>query len=180
MGNVEPEPEAPGSARRSPLERGRQGPAGGPGGWPNGFEQLYVEHFVSFVTLATLLTGSGAAAEEIVQDAFLRCQKALDRAEHPTAYVRAAVVNGCRSYHRRNALARRRSMDVLPVSAEPELRELADVLALLPSRQRTVLVLRYYADLTEADIAQVLGCRPGTVKSLASRGLANLRTMIEP
>jgi RNA polymerase sigma factor (sigma-70 family) len=179
MANEEPEPQEPRHAHPSPRERQR-GRVGRPTEWPGDFERLYEERFAAFVTLATLLTGSGAAAEEIVQDAFLRCRTALERAEHPAAYVRAAVVNGCRSFHRRNALARRRALDVLPVSAEPELHELADVLALLPTRQRTVLVLRYYADLTEAEIAELLRCRPGTVKSLASRGLANLRTMIEP
>ena len=58
--------------------------------------------------------------------------------------------------------------------------ELFDALAALPSRQRAALVLRFYEDLSEADIAVALGCRPGTVKSLLHRGLAELRKVVEP
>lgn len=150
--------------------------------WPTGFDQLYREQYGALVRLAALLTGSAAVAEEVVQDAFVRSRGALDVADRPAAYLRVAVVNGCRTFHRRRALAlgRRPRAGVLAEAAEPELHELADVLAVLPARQRSVLVLRYYADLSEAEIAEVLGCRPGTVKSLAHRGLARLRELIEP
>ncbi len=148
--------------------------------WPAGFDELYGERFLPLVKLAALLTGSLAVAEEIVQDAFVFSRDALGWVDNPAAYLRTAVVNGSRSYHRRRMLARRRQADGLPVSVDPDLRELADVLALLPSRQRAVLVLRYYADLTELEIADVLRCRPGTVKSLSHRGLERLREMLEP
>jgi RNA polymerase sigma-70 factor (sigma-E family) len=151
-------------------------------GWPERFDALYRSEYPSLVRLAALLTGSGAIAEEIVQDAFVRSRSALDGAERPAAYLRTAVVNGCRTMHRRRALALRRVPRAagLAEAAEPELHELADVLGLLPERQRAVLILRYYADLSEAEIADVLGCRPGTVKSLAHRGLERLRTLIQP
>jgi len=150
--------------------------------WPADFEALYHEHYPSLVRLAALLTGSGVLAEEVVQEAFVRTRRAVQGADHPAAYLRTAVVNGCRSLHRRQAVALRRlpRTSGLSEAAEPELHELADVLALLPDRQRAVLVLRYYADLSEVEIAELLGCRPGTVKSLAHRALARLRTLIEP
>jgi RNA polymerase sigma factor (sigma-70 family) len=66
-----------------------------------------------------------------------------------------------------------------PILVEPPVDELRDALASLPMRQRAVLVLRFYEDMSEADIAATLGCRPGTVKSLSSRGLAALRQVIE-
>ena len=71
---------------------------------------------------------------------------------------------------------------LLAVHSSDEFRfdELADAIARLPFRQRAVIVLRYYADLTEAEIADALGCRPGTVKSLASRALATLSKEITP
>lgn len=147
--------------------------------WPVSFDHLYHERFSPLVKLATLLTGSAAVAEEIVQDAFVRSRKALVTVDNPPAYLRVAVVNGCRSFHRRNVLAAHRPVDTLGGPLEPELRELADVLGLLPNRQRTVLVLRYYLDLPESEIAELLSCRPGTVKSLAHRGLRRMREMLE-
>lgn len=149
--------------------------------WPVGFEELYREWFVPLVRVAALLTGSAALAEEIVQEAFVRCRGALDEVDKPAAYLRTAVVNGCRSHHRRRILALGLAprIGTLSEASEPEMHELADVLRLLPVRQRTVLVLRYYADLSEAEIAEVLGCRPGTVKSLSHRGLRRLRELME-
>jgi len=176
---------------RSEGQQGHQAPAHGLGAsrsplsdedgqWPVSFERLYLERFSPLVRLAALLTGSVAVAEEIVQEAFVHCRTKLDHVDTPAAYMRVAVVNGCRSYHRRRILAAHRPIDALPCSVEAELSELADVLRMLPNRQRTVIVLRYYSDLSEAEIASVLNCRPGTVKSLAHRGLKRLREMLEP
>ena len=147
--------------------------------WPVGFEEFYRERYLPLLHLAILLTGSRAVAEEIVQDAFIRSRHALSESDNPAAYVRAAVVNASRSHHRHNAVVARHRGRWLPGVSEPELRELADVMARLPQRQRSVIVLRYYADLSESEIAEMLGCAPGTVKSLASRGLARLKKMLE-
>ncbi len=168
--------EVDGTERAAPVRL-----AGAPRSWPGAVEELYRERFGQLVRLAALLTGSSAVGEEIAQDAFIRCHRVLGDVDQPAAYLRAAVVNGCRSFHRRRKLALGLwpRTGVLPESVDPELHELADVLAVLPERQRTVLVLRYYADLSEVEIADVLGCRPGTVKSLAHRGLARMRTLIE-
>jgi RNA polymerase sigma-70 factor (sigma-E family) len=157
---------------------GAIGPEASP--WPVGFEQFYRERYLPMLKLASLLSGSQATAEEIVQDAFIRCRHALVASSNPAAYLRAAVVNAVRSHHRRAALALNSHyrQSWLPEVEEPELRELADVLARLSHRQRTVIVLRYFADMSEAEIAETMGCAPGTVKSLSSRAIERLRKLL--
>lgn len=145
---------------------------------PQSLADLYRQQYGPMVRLAYLLTGSNAVAEELVQDVFARLHRRWGRAEHPQAYLRTSVVNACRSHRRRVLLERRRPAEVRTAATdEPD--EIWDALASLPARQRAALVLRFYEDLPEADIARVLGCRPGTVKSLISRGLAQLRRVIE-
>ena len=150
---------------------------------PGSLADLYRERYVAMVSLAYLLVGSTPVAEELVQDAFARMHRHWDRAEHPRAYLRTAVLNACRSHLRRRALERAYLLRTA-TAPEPETTagadELFDALARLPSRQRAALVLRFYEDLPEADIAVALGCRPGTVKSLLHRGLAELRKAVEP
>ncbi len=149
---------------------------------PGSLADLYRERYVPMVRLAYLMVGSTAVAEDLVQDAFARVHRHWDHAEHPRAYLRTAVVNACRSHLRRLALERayRRHPSVVGDGVHAETDELFDALAALPSRQRAALVLRFYEDLSEADIAVALGCRPGTVKSLLHRGLAELRKVVEP
>ena len=132
------------------------------------------------VRVAYLMVGSTTVAEDLVQDSFARMHRHWDTTEHPRAYLRTSVVNACRSHLRRLALERAYKRnpaltDSLPAEAD----ELFDALAALPARQRAALVLRFYEDLSEADIAVALGCRPGTVKSLLHRGLAELRKAVE-
>jgi RNA polymerase sigma factor (sigma-70 family) len=148
--------------------------------WSASFTALYREQYRPMVRLAFLLVGHVDVAEELVQDAFLRVRGAAERVEHPVAYLRRAVVNACHNHHRHRAVERRRASSLAVDDAVwPELDHLADSLARLPDRQRAVLVLRYYVGWSEADIADALGCRPGTVKSLAARGLAALREMVD-
>jgi RNA polymerase sigma-70 factor (sigma-E family) len=147
--------------------------------WPHDLVSLYRTRYADMVRLAFLLTGSSAEAEEIVQDAFVRIRKRIDRVDNPSAYLRAAVVNGCRNRYRRTLVERRHAVPTDRASYD-RVDELRDALAALPARQRAVIVLRFYAGLTEAEIARSLGCRPGTVKSLCHRGLAELRRVIEP
>jgi len=131
------------------------------------------------VRMAALLLGSDASAEEVVQECFIRLGRRWDRIERPAPYLRAAVVNACRSHRRRVALEQRPQLQ--PTTAtEFHADELGDALAQLPYRQRAALVLRFYEDLSEADIAAAIGCRPSTVRSLVHRGLAQLREVIEP
>jgi RNA polymerase sigma factor (sigma-70 family) len=136
---------------------------------PN-FEDFYREHWSGAKRLATCVAGSAAAGEDIAQDVFDRMYRRWGVADEPAAYLRVAIMNGCRSYHRK----RRTEQDRLPMlasgDATAEARgELDDVVAALPERQRTVVELRYWGGLSEAEIAEVLGVAPGTVKSLASR-----------
>jgi RNA polymerase sigma-70 factor (sigma-E family) len=143
------------------------------------FDGLYRHEQPELVRLAALLVGSPEVAADLVQDCFVRLHPRWDQVDDRRAYLRRSVINACHSHHRR--LRRLRRVDLRP--AEPvELgaRELSDALAALPHRQRAALVLRFYAGLPDAEIADALDCRPGTVASLVHRGLAALREVIEP
>lgn len=134
------------------------------------FEDFYREQWPAAIRLATFTAGNAAAAEDIVQDVFQRMYLSWGTLLEPAAYLRVAVVNGCRSYHRR----RKTEQHALPALAirEGEMTpsgELDDVVAALPDRQRAVVRMRYWAGLSEAEIADAMGCKAGTVKSLASR-----------
>jgi RNA polymerase sigma-70 factor (sigma-E family) len=147
---------------------------------PASLAELHRQRYPAMVRLATLLVDSQAVAEEVVQDCFVRLHPRFDRIDDPVAYLRRAVINGCRSVGRRRALERSTLRAERPTAAELGADELLDALAMLPARQRAALVLRFYEDLTGDQIAEVLGCRPGTVKSLIHRGLARLRDVVEP
>jgi RNA polymerase sigma-70 factor (sigma-E family) len=161
------------------------------GGSP--IEQLYREHWDSLVRLAALVLGDQSRAEDVVADAFGALhgrERQLRTAQNLPAYLRRSVINGCRSVGRRKVLERlhlvregsalSRRGDV--PSAEDAASERAsrssmlDALADLPNRQREVLVLRYYLDLSERQIAETLGIAPGSVKAHAHRGLQVLRS----
>jgi RNA polymerase sigma-70 factor (sigma-E family) len=147
---------------------------------PLTFDDVFDKESASLVRLATLLTGSFAVAEEVVQEAFVGLLRRWATVDAPAAYLRTAVLNGCRSHGRRLAVARRHAPRFEPVAAtdgEPDVMQ--DAVARLPHRQRTAVVLRYWLDLSERDIADHLGCRPGTVKSLLSRALDSLREEVE-
>ena len=140
---------------------------------------------------ALLLTGHDrAAAEDLLQVALERAYRhwaRICRSEEPERYVRRILANA--SHDRWRRVTRHRERPIRPGDAgqvaDDHAAAVADrdllmrALAGLPKRQRTVLVLRYYSDLSELEIADVLGCSVGTVKSQASRGLARLRTVAE-
>ena len=147
---------------------------------------LYRSQYASMVRLAHLFTGSNEAAEDVVQEAFVRLhRRGCEGLANPAGYLRTVVINRCRSWQRRRVLERRHEPAAggdrrATVSLPVEVDETLAALGRLRPRQRAALVLRFYADLSEADIAASLGCRPGTVKSLISRGLAELKEMISP
>ena len=130
----------------------------------------------------TALTGDVHAGADLVQDALERTGLAWSRVQQqgdPEGYVRRVMANRNISTWRK--LRRERLVSTPPEEAYEDRtddRVLWDALSRLPRRQRTVLVLRYYEDLSEADIATVLGIAPGTVKSQASKGLATLRAAL--
>lgn len=144
-----------------------------------GFSALYEREFLAMVRLATLLTGRPETARDVVQDAFVKLHVAWPRVREPGAYLRRSVVNGCRSVGRWESRRRGRTLRDEPAVAD-EVRELDDALLSLPHRQRAALVLRFYEGRTEHEIADLLGCRPGSVGPLIHRGLARLREVVEP
>lgn len=151
---------------------------------------LYAAHWRQLVRLSVLLVRDLGTAEEVTQDAFVAMHGRWHRLRDPDkalAYLRRAVVNRSRSVLRhRTVVARhatREAQAPQPTGpgADQEVLErerraaVLDALAALPRRQREVLALRYYLDLSEADIAAILGISRGAVKSHASRGAAALR-----
>jgi RNA polymerase sigma factor (sigma-70 family) len=151
-----------------------------PGVSPGGLEALYRKAYAPMVRLAYLLTGNGGIAEDLVQDSFARVSQRWVGLDRPEAYLRVSVVNACQSYHRRARRERAHFAELVREEVSPETPVLADALARLPYRQRAALVLRFYEDRHETDIAELLGCRPATVRSLIRRGLQALRKVIEP
>ncbi|MYH97530.1 MAG: SigE family RNA polymerase sigma factor [Acidimicrobiia bacterium] len=143
------------------------------------FDDLYRDEYGPMVRLARGLVDTQEIAEEIVQDAFARVYERWNRLDNPGGYLRTAVVNGARSELRKREVRRR--IGIRPfIPPQPEDRDyLLDALDQLPPRQKTILVLKFYADMTEKEIAQAMGVRPGTVKSATSRGLAELRKVVE-
>ena len=138
------------------------------------FEDLYADEFPAMVRLATLMCGRVEVARDIVQDAFVKLHVKWPGVDTPRAYLRRSVVNGCRSRARWERLRRGRPSKHEPAT-EQHAEEFNDVLMLLTPRQRAAIVLRFYEQRSEAEIAELLGCRPGTVGSLLSRGLARMR-----
>jgi RNA polymerase sigma factor (sigma-70 family) len=144
----------------------------------DGFTELYLREYGPMVGLATALVDERGRAEEIVQDAFAKTLSRWQTIDEPGSYVRMAVVNGARSELRRRQVRRRASFAPQPVD-RGDSEYLADAVAQLTPRRRIAVVLRFWADLSHVEIARLLSCRTGTVKSLVSRGLADLREVIE-
>jgi RNA polymerase sigma-70 factor (sigma-E family) len=154
-----------------------------------GLESVYREHYRSLVRLASLLIDDVGTCEEIVQEAFVQVWRRgprLQADERLPAYLRSAVLNGARSHLRRSLVARRHPAAPPDPVGDPGDRALAGdthlvlaALRSLPDRQRDVLALRYYLDLSEAEIALTLGISTGSVKTHAHRGLATLEAHLE-
>jgi RNA polymerase sigma-70 factor (sigma-E family) len=161
-----------------PRDRGRS----------RGLEELYRSYAQDAVRLAYLMTGDQGLAEDLVQDAFVRLAGRLAHLRDPDAfgaYLNRTVVNLARSHFRRQKVQRtvlgRVGMEPHPMAAGPDpgqREELWTALQAIDWRKRAAIVLRLYEDLPERRVAELLGCRPGTVRSLLSRGLAELRPMI--
>jgi len=165
------------------------------GGWSadEALEQVYAAHWRSLVRLATLLVGDLGTAEEVVQDSIVAMHRRWSSLRDPDKalpYLRRTVVNRSRSVQRHRVVVDREvrreaarpqqvGEDVAQLAASSERREtVLEALGSLPRRQREVLALRYYLDLSEAEIADALGISRGAVKSHASRGAASLRAAL--
>jgi RNA polymerase sigma-70 factor (sigma-E family) len=153
--------------------------------------RLFAAHYRSLVRLAVLLLRDRSAAEEVTQEAYvslhLRWRRLRD-ADKAMAYLRTCVVNGSRSALRHRGVVDRHAARAVPPPDAPSAeasalgalasREVVAALHRLPSRQREALVLRYYGDLSEAEIAETMGISRGAVKSHTSRGMAALRDVL--
>jgi RNA polymerase sigma-70 factor (sigma-E family) len=152
---------------------------------------LYRSHYRSLVRMAALLLDDVAAAEEVVQDAFVQLHRSWGRVTDDSkraAYLRSIVLNGARSRGRRRSIGRR--LEAIPPARADESAEASALrhedrramlaaLRALPDRQRDCLVLRYYLDLPEAEIAATLGISAGSVKTHTHRGIAALERALE-
>lgn len=152
--------------------------------WPAGFLALYADRYGDMVRLARLLIGRSDAAEDIVQDCCLRLVARWGRVDQPEAYLRRSVVNASRSWLRRHL--RLHPLEVLRPVDDPPVRdrlpadvgEVWDALSRLSHRRRAAVVLRYYEDLDDIQIAELLGCRPATVRSLVHRAQQQLKEVL--
>jgi RNA polymerase sigma-70 factor (sigma-E family) len=162
------------------------------------FDEFVRAHTGGLLRTACLITWDDAEAEDLVQECLLRVSvrwRRVQRMDMPLAYARRILVN--LALAGRNRRSRRRAELVgqafddanderVDLNAEAVVRslsersELIDALGCLTTQQRTVLVLRYFEDLSEAQVADLLGCSTGTVKSSASRGVTRLRELLTP
>lgn len=155
-------------------------------------EDWYRQHYDGLARLAMLATGDPVAAEDAVQEVFAECLRRPPRLEGPPLpYLRAAVLNRSRSRARRTKRGEELHLrvvtadDAVTPSPEakgllgPDAERIAEAVRALPRRQRDVILLRFWLDLSEAEIAETLGVSPGTVKSSASRARAALAPVLE-
>ena len=169
----------------TPLDRRARLAAPAPADSACSVTELFTEHHLGLVRLAVLMVGDLATAEDVVQDAFEQLHRrwrTLRQQSSALDYARSAVLNGCRSVLRRRLVARRhegRISGPAPYGTDAAVAfeqrtELIDAFRSLPRRQREVLALRYYLDMSVADTAATLRISEGAVRSTASRGLAAL------
>lgn len=157
------------------------------------FERFAAAHADGLLRSSFLMCGDRGEAEELVQECLLRLARrwpSVRRMEHPAAYARRVLFNlaldgGAKRTRRRaelesiEAAIATHANGALEASSMEARTDLIHALGELPARQRAVLVLRYFVDLPESEVATILNCSPGTVKSSASRGLSRLRAMLE-
>jgi RNA polymerase sigma-70 factor (sigma-E family) len=165
------------------------GSASTPGDAAAAVTALYREHAVGLIRLAHVMLGSRAAAEDVVQEAFCglyRRWQHLSGADKALSYLRSSVLNGCRSALRRNAARDRQAARQPPlVPAESavlpseERRWVIDALRRLPDRQREALVLHFYLDLPDDQIASYMGISKSTVRSTTRRAIAALGIVLK-
>lgn len=159
----------------------------GPARTEESFDAFMAAALPGLLRFGYVLTGDQHRGEELAQAALVTTYRRWKKLRHdqPYAYVRRAMVNGHTSLWRRYRREAQLPADFDGVAggAGPARYDNVDLvlraLRVLPARQRAVMVLRYYDDLPEADIARTLGCSPGTVKSQASRALKTLRRELE-
>lgn len=148
------------------------------GGWPPGLVELYRDRYLNLVRTSYLIVGNQSVAEEVTQEAFMAAAEHFEGVEKPVAYLRTAVANRSRSWIRRQ-VTERTHRPAPPDPARLEADEMWDALGRLDERRRTAVVLRFYEQLPDAEIAEILECEPATVRTLIHRALADLRKEVE-
>jgi RNA polymerase sigma-70 factor (sigma-E family) len=183
-------PWSPTRPTRVPAQSAESDDAMAAGTTVDHLTETYRVHYKSLLGLAALLLDDTASCEDVVQEAFIRVHSARKRVREPEktlAYLRQTVVNLSRSALRRRIVGLKLLSKPMPdmASAEEgayeqlERDELIQAMRGLQRRQREVLVLRYFADMTEAQVAELLGLSLGSVKAYGSRGIAALRVAME-
>jgi RNA polymerase sigma-70 factor (sigma-E family) len=173
----------------TPLDRGVPPVTPGAAESQHAVTELFTEHHLGLVRLALLMVGDLATAEDVVQDAFEQLHRrwrSLRQQSSALDYARSAVLNNCRSVLRRRLVARRHEPRIAGPApygtdaavALEQRSELVDAFRALPRRQREVLALRYYLDMSVADTAATLHIGESAVRSTASRGLAALARVL--
>ncbi len=150
---------------------------GAPAAGKSAFDVVFAESRERLIRVAFLIVGSRAVAEEVVQDAFANLLSRFDQIEEPAAYARTSVVRLALKWKKRHAMEADRMAfigDPGPVG-DAEIDEMWDSLRSLRPERRAVVVLRYYEDLTHAQIAEILGTPEATVRTRLHRALGDLR-----
>ena len=145
------------------------------------FARFYRDTYVQMERVAFLLSGSAAAAADISHDCYVELYRRWASVTSPRAYVRRSIAHAAATRHARSQRELRdwRAAGALRAGDEHPLEYLADAIGALPYRQRAVIVLKFYCDLTEAQIADATGLRPGSVGPTVTRALARLRKDID-
>ncbi len=143
----------------------------------DGIVELFRQRRQPMVRLAYTLTRDSELSDEIVQDAFLQLHEKWAAVDNPAGYLRTVVVNRCHSHHRHLQVVRKAPIELYAPSGGPDGVDeaLARSVARLPFPQQAVLVLRYFCDLDDVEIAATLGISRATVRTRAHRGLERLR-----
>lgn len=173
-----------GSPAPAPADQEGPAAAGSDAGRDAAIGELHRQHWTGLVRLAVLMVDDVASAEDVVQEVFAELYRKWERLDNAKAlaYLRSAVLNRSRSVLRRRRIARLHSPAPIPDAGSPEAAAVLDedrqevhrAVQRLPARTREVLVLRFYLDLSHAEIAQTLGISESNARATASRGIAVL------
>lgn len=145
---------------------------------PAAIADLFAAHQDAAVRFAYVLTGSSAVADDVAQDAFAQVVRRWNDLRDPKAYLFRAIVSGARSWGRRRG--RTYALDApLPLAVDSDAVAVRQVLAEVPLPQREALVLRYFAGLTDPEVAAAMGVPLGTAKSHLRRGIAAMRKVLQ-
>ncbi len=148
--------------------------------WPISFIQCYEVNFDAFIKMAYLVVQSKEIAEDIVQDTFFKVGNNWGSIEFPIAYTRKAIVHSCNSYFRHKRIEKIFAPRLAKLTLDEPLHtnDLAEFIKKLPRKQRIAIILRFYEDLTDDQIADAIGCNKTAIPSLITRARIQLKGMM--